>query len=203
MNNCLECNKETKNPKFCSISCSVKTQRRNEPRKNKTRICYLCGNSFEYTDLKQRFCSRSCSATFNNLKRSKKDKAVGKCLYCEKIIYGHSKRNNKFCSRECSHKNKTKNIVDAWIIKPDSATQIQGLSSAIKKYLIKQSKNKCSQCGWGEINPITGRSPLEVDHIDGNCYNNDPSNLRVLCPNCHSLTPTYKALNKNSKRKYR
>jgi hypothetical protein len=33
---------------------------------------------------------------------------------------------------------------------------------------------------------------LEVDHVDGNPYNNDPQNLRLLCNHCHSQTPTYK-----------
>jgi hypothetical protein len=98
---------------------------------------------------------------------------------------------------------KSKNILDAWMENPDTAKTNQGLSRTIKLYLIEQSGFKCSQCGWNEINPVTKKSPLEVDHIDGNCYNNDPGNLRVLCPNCHSLTETYKALNKNSKRKYR
>lgn len=32
---------------------------------------------------------------------------------------------------------------------------------------------------------------LHLDHIDGNRHNNDFSNLRFLCPNCHSLTSTY------------
>jgi len=64
-----------------------------------------------------------------------------------------------------------------------------------KKYLLKEAGYKCSECYWNKINPSTGRSPLEVDHIDGNSENNISSNLRVLCPNCHSLTPTYKGLN--------
>ena len=38
--------------------------------------------------------------------------------------------------------------------------------------------------------------PLELDHIDGNKYNNNLSNLRILCPNCHALTPTYKSKNR-------
>lgn len=33
---------------------------------------------------------------------------------------------------------------------------------------------------------------LELDHIDGNNQNNSRDNLRVLCPNCHSLTPTFR-----------
>lgn len=99
--------------------------------------------------------------------------------------------------------NKKEKTINDWIKNPDSATTTQGLSTSIKRYLIEKQGDKCSRCGWGEVNPITKRSPLEIDHIDGNCYNNDPSNLRVLCPNCHSLTTTYKALNKESKRKYR
>ena len=57
--------------------------------------------------------------------------------------------------------------------------------------------------GFAEVNPITGKVPLEIDHVDGDCYNNRPENLVVLCPNCHSLTPTFRALNKASGRKYR
>lgn len=40
-------------------------------------------------------------------------------------------------------------------------------------------------------NPIQ----LELDHIDGNNENNNLSNLRLLCPNCHALTPTYRGKN--------
>ena len=33
---------------------------------------------------------------------------------------------------------------------------------------------------------------LELDHIDGDRYNNNFDNLRILCPNCHSQTPTFR-----------
>jgi hypothetical protein len=37
--------------------------------------------------------------------------------------------------------------------------------------------------------------PLELDHIDGDRTNNLLENLRLLCPNCHALTPTYRGRN--------
>lgn len=36
---------------------------------------------------------------------------------------------------------------------------------------------------------------LELDHIDGNCFNNILTNLRILCPNCHSQTDNFRGRN--------
>lgn len=70
-----------------------------------------------------------------------------------------------------------------------------GLSRHIRRYLFEKYGYRCSKCDWCEINPVTNLQPLEVNHIDGNHKNNLESNLELLCPNCHSLTPTYKSLN--------
>lgn len=60
-------------------------------------------------------------------------------------------------------------------------------------------ENCCNICGIVEWNgkPIS----LHLDHIDGDATNNLLSNLRILCPNCHSQTKTY--CGKNTKRKYK
>lgn len=73
----------------------------------------------------------------------------------------------------------------------------------IRRYLVRKFGEKCSQCGWDRRHPLTGRVPIEVEHIDGNWQNNHLSNLTLLCPNCHSLTRTFRGLNRGKGRPYR
>ena len=74
------------------------------------------------------------------------------------------------------------------------------VSSHVRRYLEEKLGVCCSKCGWAELNTTTGRVPINVEHIDGNPYNTVEGNLTFLCPNCHSLTPTYGNLNKGKGR---
>lgn len=57
----------------------------------------------------------------------------------------------------------------------------------------------CEQCG---INEWNGKQlSFELDHIDGDNYNNSLDNLRFLCPNCHSQTDTFRGRNVNTGKK--
>lgn len=53
----------------------------------------------------------------------------------------------------------------------------------------------CELCGWAEKSN-DGRIPVELDHINGVHSDNRLENLRILCPNCHSLQPTHRGRNK-------
>jgi len=56
--------------------------------------------------------------------------------------------------------------------------------------------HRCECCGITEWNGKP--APIELDHIDGNRHNNTIDNLRILCPNCHAQTDTYRAKNKKN-----
>ena len=60
---------------------------------------------------------------------------------------------------------------------------------------------RCELCGWAQQAP-DGRVPVELDHINGDKHDNRFENLRILCPNCHSLQPTHRGLNQARARKH-
>lgn len=89
--------------------------------------------------------------------------------------------------------------------KPNPATPLEELlikngtaqSFVLKKRLFVAGLKTpmCELCGWAEKS-LDGRIPVELDHINGDRYDNRLENLRILCPNCHSLQPTHRGRNK-------
>jgi len=131
----------------------------------------------------------------------KKERMETYCINCNKIL---DIRQQTFCSHKCNLEYNHNKYIANW--KNGMETGLRGkysISQYISRYLRIKYDNKCSKCGWGEINLYTNKVPLEVEHIDGNYLNNDEDNLDLICPNCHSLTPTYKGANVGKGRKER
>jgi ribosomal protein S26 len=162
-----------------------KQERINTYNLNPTR-CKFCNTAFEYSKRTNKFCGHSCAAAYNNkgVRRHGKSQK-SECVNCGKEI-----TNEKYCNINCQKHHQMMEKIEG-----NTAS-----SRTVKKYLIFKYGDKCQRCGWCEIHPITGNVPIELEHIDGNHRNNNLNNVILLCPNCHSLTPTYKALNKGNGR---
>lgn len=65
--------------------------------------------------------------------------------------------------------------------------------------LIEEANFACTQCGYDKRRE-DGGSILEVDHINGDHRDNAKENLRVLCPNCHALTPNFRNWGRSNKK---
>ena len=60
----------------------------------------------------------------------------------------------------------------------------------LKAALVRERGHECEECNLRDWRGV--QITLELEHVDGDRSNNDSSNLKLLCPNCHSQTPTWR-----------
>lgn len=143
------------------------------------------------------------------------DRVEISCGYCDKLFFPRTGK-TRFCDERCRRRaysdkikaNKKCEVCgDALLNKGRTCDGCRGVLSrpekpfstlktdAARRTRLKkeQEYRHCESCGLTEW---CGESvPLEMDHIDGNPQNNDRANFRLICPNCHSLTPTHTGRN--------
>ena len=128
--------------------------------------------------------------------RNKKHRTYN-CKHCGTLnnFKGNSYA-NIYCNNQCQKDFERKKRIDEWLKgKKYNNRNIPGWLKDPNGYIAQRDGYKCSACN---IEGIYNNQPivLECDHIDGDHTNQSPKNLRLLCPNCHSQTETFKGRNK-------
>ena len=141
-----------------------------------------------------KFCSRSCSASFNNTKRIHSEETKKKI---SSALMGHAPT-----GRTPEGQARSLEALERW-----RAEQFERMMNCEfeslcydtqRKRIIIEQDNKCNRCGLSEWQgfPI----PLEIDHKNGKNDDHVRDNMEALCPNCHALTDTWRGRNRKDKK---
>ena len=122
---------------------------------------------------------------------------IFKCLHCQIDTPVKRTNVNKFCSNACQGKHKFLTDTLPKFKKGEISNR-----RTLHRCLAHVNGYECVDCGnKGVYNDMP--LSLQLDHKDGDAGNNKPSNLRLMCPNCHSQTDTFVAKNKGKGRQAR
>jgi len=154
--------------------------------------CKKCGNEFIPQKGLINYCSFSCRNSRNWTEDDKKKKSISA---------KKSKKVQESVSNARKYAN-TDNVIKKRKINYNKKLLLESfdeLSYEKKRYRVKLEQEwKCNKC---KLDTWLGEKlVLEFEHIDGNNNNNDRKNLEALCPNCHSLTKTWRGRNKSLKK---
>lgn len=121
------------------------------------------------------------------------------CLGCgAELTARHQK---VFCSNRCQRESERRRNVAAWL-ETGIAQPGSGVGHYVRLHLLEEQHGACALCGC----PTTWQGAdlrLVLDHVDGDSTNNRRDNLRLVCPNCDSQLPTFKARNRGRGRAWR
>lgn len=151
------------------------------------KLCRGCSHPIKYKKRRNNFCSHSCAGKLNNSNRPRIRKSRI-CASCgNEWVPERLSPRRKYCYNCTPYKPISKRIYEQ--CKTNRTRRLA---------LIEERGHKCEVCGNSEWlgQPIT----LELEHINGNSDDQRKENTKLLCPNCHSQTPTYKGKNRGNGR---
>lgn len=145
--------------------------------------CESCKQEHDGSYGSGKYCNRSCA---NKRERSEEVK--------QKISLSSQKeRESRSVELKKEIKRKVKSRWDAKILERPFETLT---FERLKRRIVLEQDHTCNKCKLKEW--LGEQITLELEHKDGNNQNNERENLECLCPNCHSLTLTWKGRNKRN-----
>jgi 5-methylcytosine-specific restriction endonuclease McrA len=158
--------------------------------------CKKCNREFEPIKGLKSYCSMECRnsriwSESHKIKLSISAKKSNKVKEANKRNGNDPERIKKY--KQWAVENRKRKIIQ---IMQTSFENLNWPDRRIKIYY--EQECKCNTCGndkWQDKD-----IPLELEHKDGNHFNNERSNLELLCPNCHALTDTWRGRNKKNQK---
>jgi 5-methylcytosine-specific restriction endonuclease McrA len=165
-----------------------KSRETRENYEDRPKFCLFCRTQIPYEGRRGKFCNKSCAASYNNAGVNRHADHLSELPSCS--CGKPRRRQNKYCD-DCIEKRVYNKYLTLEETRDDRVR---------KRIIVEERGNQCQVCGI--VDWMGKPIKLELDHIDGNTDNNLRENLRLICPNCHSQTETYKGANtgKNSSR---
>jgi hypothetical protein len=142
------------------------------------KICPKCNSKHDKSGT---YCSRPCANSRVFTEEAKLKKSIA--------LKGKPSNRKQYDKEVQAAKSRQR-----WLEKYNS-TPFDELGAENKRRRVFEEQNYCcNKCGISEWQGF--KIPLELEHKDGNNKNNVRTNLEGLCPNCHSITDTWRGRNK-------
>jgi len=152
--------------------------------------CKKCGNEFQPKKGLISFCSIECRNSRTWSEEDKLKKSIS-AKNSDKVKNAAKKRTPILPKILVKIKEKRYKERKDKILSSDYKTlMFEKLRERIT-YEQNETCNNCKNYEW-----LGAKIPLELEHKDGNHFNNERENLEMLCPNCHALTLTWRGRNK-------
>lgn len=153
--------------------------------------CENCGSHHKAEYGSGRFCGSKCARGFSTkARRSEINQRVSRTLSSR---FAAREVVSSFC-RPDVHAKSVSSKKEIWARElMDAAFETLSYERMRKRVLLEQ-ENACAGCGLAEWRgqPLV----LELEHTDGDPGNNARTNVEALCPNCHSITATWRGRNR-------
>lgn len=158
--------------------------------------CNKCGNMFEPSKGLKKYCSLSCRNSRAFTKESLLKKSISRKAYIDRLSEEELVIRATKLAAANSDKDKIDKHKEAYREKYLQKSWDELSVFQQRRRVLEEQNFKCNKCELSEWMGIP--LSLEIDHKNGVHSDNSRDNVEGLCPNCHSITPTWRGRNKRN-----